>query len=494
MGKKVWLEDITIRDGAQSLWATRLSTAEIVPIASTIDRVGFDVVDVTGGAAIDSSIMYMQEDPFERTRVLSELMPNSRLNFNSRGQSVFRWTQYPDDVAELTIRTFANNGIGSIMLFDPLNDMRNLQFSADVAKRLGLYVIGSVTYTISPYHTIEHFIEKTKELVDMGVDAVSLKDPSGLLTVDRALALLSRMRPIVRPDQKLQLHCHTSTGTGKSVHLAAMDMGADAPDVFHGAAPPLAWGRSHPSHQFLVENLKQRGYELEVDTDAIEEMSAYFSYLAKRRGLPSGDSFRDEEEVLNHQIPGGMMSNMIHQLADQGLSHRVDEVLEEVQEVRRELGYPILVSPVSQYVGTQAVLNVVTGTRYQVVPDEIRNYLLGYYGSPPGPVDPQLKTRILGDREPIASRPGEVLEPMVQEFKSKHGPFGSDEELVLAIMYSEPTLRAWNRKDWNGYARTPKDPLTFLLDEVGRRSDVSTFLYERSDGALSVSLTSEGQQ
>lgn len=188
MAKRVWIEDITIRDGAQCLWATRLSTEEIVPIARTMDRAGFQVTDLTGGAAIDTSIMFLREDPFERVRVLSALMPNSRLNFNTRGQSVFRWTQYPDDVAELTIRTFARNGIRSVMLFDPLNDMRNLEFTARVARENGLYTIGSVTYTISPYHTDSHFMEKTRELVEMGLDAISLKDPSGLLTPNERLA------------------------------------------------------------------------------------------------------------------------------------------------------------------------------------------------------------------------------------------------------------------------------------------------------------------
>ncbi|WP_196811017.1 pyruvate carboxylase subunit B [Arthrobacter sp. 35W] len=474
MSKKVSIEDITIRDGVQCLWATRLTTEEIIPIATTMDRAGFEVVDVAGGAMMDTSIMYQREDPFERIRLLKKLMPNTLLNFNSRGQSVFRWTQYPDDVAELSIRTFAENGIGSIMLFDPLNDMRNLAYSAKVSKQLGLYVIGSVTYTESPYHTDEHFIEKTKELVDMGVDAVSLKDPSGLLTPDRGRMLLKQMRSVLA-GQKLQLHCHTSTGTGPDVHKAAMELGEDAPDVFHGAVPPLAWGTSHPSHEFLLDNLEQRGFTVDVDRQAIREMEHYFTLLARKRGLPTSHVAKHDPEMLKHQVPGGMLSNLRQQLTDQGMVHRLPEVLDEVSRVRADLGYPLLVSPMAQYVGITAVLNVVTADRYSVVPDEIRNYLLGYYGTPPGPVDENVRDKVTKGEAAITKRPGEVLEPMVEKFKAENGPFETNEALTLALFYSKPILRDWNLKDWNGYRGTPKDAFSYLIDSVNRNTRISNF-------------------
>ncbi|MDN3519809.1 pyruvate carboxylase subunit B [Aquisalimonas lutea] len=491
MGKRVEIEDITIRDGAQCLWATRLSTEEIVPIAKTIDQAGFTVVDLTGGAAIDTSIMYLQEDPFERCRVLSELMPNSRLNFNSRGQSVFRWTQYPDDVAELTIRVFARNGIKSIMLFDPLNDMRNLEFSAKIAKEHGLYVIGSVTYTISPYHTDEHFVEKTRDLVEMGVDAVSLKDPSGLLTAERAVGLLRQMRSVLH-GQALQLHCHTSTGTGEEVHKAAMDMGEEGPDVYHGAAPPLAWGLSHPSHEFLVDNLVERGFDVGLDMEAVRDMSAYLRYLAEKRGLPEGKpvSKSEGEGTRRHGVPGGMFSNLRSQLEDQGCADRLPEVLEEVQRVRHDLGYPLLVSPMAQYVGTTAVLNVLAG-RYEVVPDEVRNYLLGYYGTPPGPVDENIQDKILNGAEPIKERPGEVLEPMVEEFRKKNGPFQTEEDLVLNIFYSKPILDKWNLKNWEGYRRTPKNATTFLMREAVTKTDIDEFSFENQEKKITVTYQAD---
>lgn len=475
MSKQVWIEDITIRDGAQCLWATRLSTEEIIPIASTMDRAGFQIVDLTGGAAIDTSIMYLNEDPFERVRVLSKLMPNTLLNFNSRGQSVFRWTQYPDDVADLTIRTFARNGIRSIMLFDPLNDMRNLEYSARIARENDLYIIGSVTYTISPYHTVEHFIAKTQDLVDMEVDAVSLKDPSGLLTPDRAVAILKGMRSVLK-GQRLQLHCHASTGTAAEVHKAAMDLGVEGPDVYHGAAPPLAWGVSHPSHDFLIDNLLDRGYSLDIDRSAIREMAAYFGYVAERRGLPVGKPVHksDARAMREHGVPGGMMSNLVSQLTQHGVSARLPEVLEEVSRVRHDLGYPLLVSPMAQYVGTTAVLNVLAG-RYEVVPDEIRNYLLGYYGQPPGPIDNDVRDKILRGAEPITQRPGEVLEPITERYRAENGPFESDEALLLSIFYSRPTLDNWHLKNWNGYRSTPKTPTSYLVDSVLKNGKVEDF-------------------
>lgn len=483
MAKKVTLEDITIRDGAQCLWATRLSTEEIIPIATTMDRVGFEIVDVAGGAMMDTSIMYQQEDPFERIRMLKKLMPNTVLNFNSRGQSVYRWTQYPDDVAEQSLRTFAANGIGSVMLFDPLNDMRNLEFSAKVSHDLGLNIIGSVTYTESPYHTDEHFIEKTKELVAMGVHHVSLKDPSGLLTPDRARMLLKRMRGVLQ-GQKLQLHCHTSTGTGPAVHQAAMELGEDAPDVFHGAVPPFAWGTSHPSHDFLLDNLADHGFEVDVDRQAINEMESYFTLLARKRGMPTSHEVKHDPEMLKHQVPGGMLSNLRQQLTDQGMAHRLPEVLDEVGNVRRDLGYPLLVSPMAQYVGITAVLNVVTGDRYSVVPDEIRSYLLGYYGTPPGPVDQNVLDKVTKGQAPITGRPGEVIEPMVEKFKAENGPFESEEALNLALFYSPPILRGWNLKDWDGYRNVPTNAFSYLIDSVNRNQKISNFRLTRPNQSV----------
>jgi len=487
MSRTIKLEDITIRDGAQCLWATRLATDEIVPIARTMERAGFDVVDVTGGAAIDTSIIYLQENPFDRIRILRELMPSSRLNFNTRGQSVFRWTQYPDDVAELALRVFARSGIDSVMLFDPLNDMRNLEFSCRVAKDLGMYTIGSVTYTISPHHTDEHFVEKAQELVAMGVDAVSLKDPSGLLTPDRAQSLIKKFRKVLR-GQTLQLHCHTSTGTGPEVHKAAMDLGELAPDVFHGAVPPFAWGTSHPSHEFLIDNLEERGFTVDIDRDAVKEMEAYFTGLARRRGMPTSHEVPNDPAMLVHQVPGGMLANLRRQLTEQGMVDRLPEVLEEVSRVRHDLGYPLLVSPMAQYVGIQSVLNVVTGDRYSMVPDEIRSYLLGYYGATPGPVDPDVLDRVIGDNEPITQRPGEVLEPMVERFKAENGPFEDDEALALAIFYSKTMLSQWNCKDWDGYRATPRDPLGVMLDVVTRDPRIRSFRFERPSARTVISF------
>ena len=480
MSKDIQIEDITLRDGAQCLWATRLSTEEIVPIASTINRAGFQIVDLLGGAAIDTSIIYLREDPFERARVLHELMPNTLLNFNCRGQSVFRWTQYPDDVADLTIRTLARNGIGSIMLFDPLNDMRNLAFSARVARDCGLYIIASVFYAVSPYHTDEVYLENVRDAVEMGVDAISIKDPQGFLIPERATSLIEKVRPLLK-GQVLQLHSHTSIYEPGAVHLAAMDMGDEGPDVYHGAIPPLTWQGSHPSHRFLVENLRSRGYNVNVDLDAIDDASAYLHYVAERRGLPIGRPVPQVNDgQIEHQVPGGMMSNLRRQLAEQGQAHRLGEVLAEVTRVRKDLGYPLVVSPMAQYLGITALMNVLSGERYSVVPNEIRSYLLGYYGRPPGPVDPNVRDKIIGNDEPITGRPGDYLPPMVEKFKRENGPFDSDEQLVLAIFYSSQILKNWNLKDWDGYRSTPKTPSHFLVERILSNTRVASFKYEKT--------------
>ena len=490
MSRLIKLEDVSIRDGAQCLWATRLATDEILPIAQTMGRAGFDVIDVTGGAAIDSSIMYLQENPFDRVRALRRLIPDTRLNFNTRGQSVFRFTQYPDDAAELALQVFAQAGIDSVMLFDPLNDMRNLEFSCRVAKELGMYTIGSVTYTISPYHTDEHFLEKTRELVAMNVDAISLKDPSGLLTPDRVRTLIPMMRSAMT-GQTLQLHSHTSTGQAPAVHQAAMELGELSPDVYHGAIPPFAWGTSHPSHEFLLDSLEERGYSVDVDRGALAEMEAYFTGLARRRGLPTSHDLPNDPEMLVHQVPGGMLANLRQQLTDQGMVDRLPEVLDEVSRVRAELGYPLLVSPMAQYVGIQAVLNVVTGDRYSMVPDEIRGYLLGYYGAHPGPVDQNVLDRVIGEEQPITARPGEVLEPMVADFRAANGPFESDEELALAIFYSKPVLEKWNCKPWDGYRATPTNAFETLIDLINRDHSIRSFSLRARQRDLSFSFSDQ---
>lgn len=431
--------DITIRDAQQCLWATRMTTDEMLPIARTMDEAGFYVIDLTGGAAFDASMMYLAEDPFERIRAMAKLVTKTPLNFNTRGQSIFRWMQYADDVAEFTLKLMVRNGIRSIMVFDALNDFRNARATISYAKALSLHIIGAVTYTISPVHPDESFVAKAAELVAMGVDAVEIKDPGGLLTPERALQLIPKMRAAVGTTQ-LQLHSHCTFGHGADTYHAALQLGDQGVDLFHAASKPLAYGYALPPHDYVLDEIEKAGASTRVDRAAIAEMEKYFEIVTRRSGRDPGKMLPVQSVDVDHQVPGGMMSNLVRQLNDQGQGHRLDDVLEEVGRVRRDLGWPIVVSPMAQYLGTQAVLNVLTGRRYQIVPQEIKQYVLGYYGQVAGPIDPEARAAIAGDEESITVAPGELLPPMMDRYREQFGPCDSEEELALKIFYSARTV------------------------------------------------------
>lgn len=434
------LMDITVRDAQQCLWATRMTTDQMLPIARTMDEAGFDIIDLTGGAAIDASVMFLNEDPFERIRQMSRLIRKTRLNFNTRGQSIFRWMQYADDVAEFTLQVLARAGIRSIMVFDALNDFRNARATFRYAKALDLYIIGAVTYTISPVHTDEHFVGKVRDLVALGADAIELKDPSGLLTPERIRTLAPKLRA-VKGKCQLQLHSHCTFGHGLDTYRAAIELPPDQGfDLFHAAAKPLAHGYSLPPHEYVMAEAERVGRSVAIDRDAIREMDRYFATVTRRAGRTEGRQPPVQSVEVDHQVPGGMMSNLEQQLKEQGQSHRLPEVLDEVGRIRRDLGWPIVVSPMAQYLGTQAVLNVLTGKRYQIVPQEIKQYVLGYYGELAAPVDPAAREAIAGDEPSISVPPGELIPPMMETYRRQFAGVKDDEELALRIFYTQRTV------------------------------------------------------
>jgi pyruvate/oxaloacetate carboxyltransferase len=466
--------DITLRDAQQCLWATRMPTSEMIPIARTMDEAGFTVIDLTGGAAIDSSVMFLAEDPFERIRTLSALMTKTPLNFNTRGQSIFRWMQYADDVIEFTLALMRRNGIRSIMVFDALNDIRNLRWTIEVGKRLELYIIGAVVYAISPVHTDEHFVEKFRQLAALGVSALEIKDSGGLLTPERARHLIPAIRSVATAAGiPLQLHSHCSYGHGVDTYLEAMQLGENGVDLMHCASQPLAYGWSLPPVDIVLDELQNHGYSTPVDRAAVEEMRAYFSLVTRRSGRKPGEILPMLPTDDGHHVPGGMMSNLVKQLQDHGQGHRLPEVLEEIARVREELGHPIPVSPMSQYLGAQAVFNVLTGKRYQIVPQEIKQYVLGYYGQVPGQIDPKVRGLIAGNEPGIRVPPGELIEPMMERYRKELAPYDSEEELALKIFYSAQTV-VDNRKARLNVARgtTATDAASFLARELLTKKDV----------------------
>lgn len=479
--RQMQIMDITIRDAQQCLWATRMSTEEMVPIARTMDDAGFTVIDLMGGAGMDSSMMYLGEGLFERARTLSKLITKTPLNFNTRGQSIFRWMQYADDVTEFTLEVLRRNGIRSVMVFDALNDMRNLAFSIKVAKRLDMFVIGAVTYTISPVHTDDHFVEKARDLVALGADAIELKDPVGILTPERARHLIPRLREATR-DVQLQLHSHCTFGHGLDTYLETLKLGENGVDLMHCASRPLAFGYSLPSHDSILDALPAAGYSTPVVRDAIDEMQRYFTALTRRTGRPEGVVVPVASGDLGHQVPGGMMSNMVRQLTDQGQQHRIPEVLEEIGRIREELGYPIVVSPMAQYLGTQAVLNVLSGKRYQMVPQEIKQYVLGYYGELAAPVDPEVRQMIAGDQPSITVPPGQLIEPMMPAFREQFKDCASDEELATRIFYSAQTVEENKRARLLTRKSTPAtDAAAFLTKTLLGMKDIEICEVRKKD-------------
>src|SRR5262249_213135 len=355
--RRVRFIDVTLRDAHQSLWSTRMTTAMMLPVAPPLDRAGFEAIDLVGGAVFDVCVRYLREDPWERMRIMSGVITRTPLIVMTRAQSLFTFEFFPDDVVALTARRIAANGIRYVTPYDALNDMRNMEVPVRASRAAGLYVDGGIVYTVSPVHTDEYYARKARELVALGVDAVFLKDPSGLLTPERTRTLIPALRAAVGA-VPLQLHSHCLTGLAPLCALEAIELGVDA---VHTATSPLAHGASHPPTEWLARNAQRMGHDIDLDVPALAAVADYFRYLAAREAKPLGEVAEYDLVHYEHQVPGGMISNLRSQLRDLGLEHRLEEILEEAAQVRRDLGYPIIVSPFAQFVVTQAVLNVVGG-------------------------------------------------------------------------------------------------------------------------------------
>jgi oxaloacetate decarboxylase alpha subunit len=473
------LIDVTLRDAHQCLWATRMTTAMISALAPVLDQAGFEAIDLVGGAVFDVCVRYLREDPWERMRLVSSWTKRTPLIVMTRGQSLFTFEFFPDDIVALTAERIYANGIRYHTPYDALNDMRNMRVPVRAAKDVGLYVAGGVVYTVSPVHTDAYYAGKIRELAALGVDAVYLKDPSGLLTPERAETLI----PVAKAacgTLPLQLHSHCLTGLAPYVAVRAVELGVD---VVHTATSPLANGASHPATEDFVRNIARRGYETAIELRRVEEAAEKLRYIAKREGKPLGAIAAYDAFHYEHQMPGGMISNLTSQLATLGIEERLPDILEEAARVRRDLGYPIIVSPFAQFVMTQAVLNVMGRERYATVPDEVRKYVLGYYGEIAGPIDPDIYDRIAKGAEPVTARPGDLLEPAVARLR-QNGSFGSDDDLLLAAYYADSEVTALKAA---GPIRTDyplaATPLRTLVKEIALRPDIKSFHFIRRSGA-----------
>ncbi len=469
--------DVTLRDAHQCLWATRMTTAMMLQVAPLLDRAGFEAIDLVGGAVFDVCVRYLREDPWERMRILSGCVRETPLIVHHRGQSLFTFELFADDVVELTAERIAANGIRYHTTYDALNDIRNLEVPVRAAKRNGLYTVGGFVYTHSPVHTDAYYVAKIGELVALGVDGVFLKDPSGLLTPERAATLIPAAKQACG-SLPLQVHSHCLSGLAPYVLLRSIEHGAD---VVHTATSTLANGASHPPTEQFVRNARHLGFDVAIDVDLVAEAAERLRDIAEREGRPVGAPVEHDAFHYHHQVPGGMISNLRSQLAGIGIEHRLDEILEEAGRVREDLGYPIVVSPFAQFIVTQAVLNVVGKERYGSVPDEVRKYLLGYYGEIAGPVAPDLYDRVTGGREPVRERPGALRPPALPALRRERGPFATDDDLLLAAYYGEREYAALKAAGPIATAYPAGDtPLVCLVKALAERRDIASVRIRRS--------------
>lgn len=414
VGKPVLITDVALRDGHQSLLATRMRTEDMLPIAQKLDAIGYWSLEVWGGATFDTCLRFLKEDPWERLRALRAAMPNTKLQMLVRGQNLVGYRHYADDVVERFIERSATNGIDVFRIFDALNDVRNLDRAVSEVKACGKHAEATICYTVSPVHSIDRFVELAKKLEDLGTDTICIKDMAGLLAPLDAYRLVRRLKAAVKVP--LHLHSHYTSGMASMASLMAILGGLDMLDT---SISPLAGGTSHPATETLVASLQNTPYDTGLELASFQPITEHFRSVRRKYRQFESDFTGVDAEILTSQIPGGMLSNLAAQLTEQNALDRMKEVLDEVPRVRKEMGYPPLVTPTSQIVGTQATLNVLTGERYKVITTETKNYFLGLYGRAPGQVDLDIMARATGDDTPIKTRPADRLEPELDEAKKE---------------------------------------------------------------------------
>jgi oxaloacetate decarboxylase alpha subunit len=443
--KPIRITDTTLRDAHQSLWATRMHIDDILPIAEKIDEVGYNSIEVWGGATFDVALRYLNEDPWERLFKIKERIKKTPLQMLLRGQNIVGYKNYPDDLLEAFIGKAAEGGINIFRVFDALNDVRNIEKAIKFIKKVGAHAQGTVCYTRSPIHTIDMYIECAKRQVDMGIDSLNIKDMAGILTPYVAYELASALKS--KLNVPLQMHCHSSSGMAVATYLKAIEGGIDIIDC---AAAPLALHTSQPPVETFIAILRNTEYATGLKMEALHTISEYFEKVAAERAPKRKWQTLIDVSVIEHQIPGGMASNLIVQLEQQNALNKFEDVLMEIPRVREELGWPPLVTPTSQIVGTQAVMNIITGKRYKVVPNEVKNYVRGYYGKSPAPIKDEIKKMIIGDEEPIECRPADLLEPIMDKAKKElkeSGLMKKDEDVITYALFPEISMEFFRKRD-----------------------------------------------
>ncbi|WP_312904527.1 sodium-extruding oxaloacetate decarboxylase subunit alpha [Stutzerimonas nitrititolerans] len=424
--KKITVTDTILRDAHQSLIATRMRLEDMLPICDKLDRVGYWSLEVWGGATFDACVRFLKEDPWERLRQLKAVLPNTRLQMLLRGQNLLGYRHYSDDVVEAFVAKAAENGIDVFRIFDAMNDVRNLETAIRAVKKSGKHAQGTLCYTTSPVHTVELFVEQAKAMRDMGVDSIAIKDMAGLLTPFATGELVTALKAEI--DLPLFIHSHDTAGLAAMCQLKAIECGADHIDT---AISSFAWGTSHPGTESMVAALRGTPYDTGLDLELLQEIGLYFYAVRKKYHQFESEFTSVDTRVQVNQVPGGMMSNLANQLKDQGALNRIDEVFAEIPRVREDLGFPPLVTPTSQIVGTQAVFNVLAGERYKSITNEVKLYLQGRYGKAQGTINTKLQRQAIGGEEIVEVRPADLIPPELARLRKEIGELAKSEEDVL---------------------------------------------------------------
>jgi pyruvate/oxaloacetate carboxyltransferase len=447
--QKIELTETVLRDAHQSLLATRMRTEDMLPVADKLDRAGFWSLEMWGGATFDSCLRYLKECPWERLRLLRKAMPKTRFQMLLRGQNIVGYHNYPDDVVERFIGKSAESGIDVFRIFDAMNDVRNMKTAIAAALKVGKIVEGAICYTISPVHSVDYFLRLGERLAELGVQIICLKDMGGLLAPYAAYEIIKGLKS--RIPLPLHVHSHSTAGLAPMSYMMAIEAGADILDT---ALSPLSQGTSQPATEALVAALRGTAHDTGLDLKLLAEIADYFYAVRKKyAAFESPVNNQVKADILISQIPGGMLSNLVAQLRQQKAEDKLEAILAEVPIVRKDLGYPPLVTPTSQICGSQAALNVMTGKRYSVVATETKNYVMGLYGEPPGPISQEIREKVLGKKQPITVRPADLLEPGLEKARKEIGSMAQSEEDVLSYaLFPEVAKEFFN---WRAGAQKP---------------------------------------
>ncbi|HHD4516488.1 TPA: oxaloacetate decarboxylase subunit alpha [Streptococcus pyogenes] len=459
---KIRITETVLRDGQQSQIATRMTTKEMIPILETLDNAGYHALEMWGGATFDSCLRFLNEDPWERLRAIRKAVKKTKLQMLLRGQNLLGYRNYADDVVRSFVQKSIENGIDIVRIFDALNDPRNLQTAVSATKKFGGHAQVAISYTTSPVHTIDYFVALAKAYQAIGADSICIKDMAGVLTPEIGYQLVKCIKE--NTTIPLEVHTHATSGISEMTYLKVAEAGADIIDT---AISSFSGGTSQPATESMAIALTDLGFDTGLDMQEVAKVAEYFNTIRdhyREVGILNPKVKDTEPKTLIYQVPGGMLSNLLSQLTEQGLADKYEEVLAEVPKVRADLGYPPLVTPLSQMVGTQALMNIISGERYKVVPNEIKDYVRGLYGQSPAPLAEGIKEKIIGDEAVITCRPADLIEPQMIYLRDEIAPYARSEEDVLSYASFPQQARDFLGRREDPFYDVPVQEVTVQLD------------------------------